>query len=100
MNVLNQNWNRSHQKRKGVLLHLNVIDDSHLEKGSITGATLLRRDTDSEKAFHIWGKIVDSQNLFDFWVPKNQLIVNTERKVEVDYSLYSQTLHSQEIGYT
>jgi len=43
----------------------------------------------SEKAFHIWGKIVDSQNLFDFWVPKNQLIVNTERKVEVDYSPYS-----------
>ena len=27
------------------------LDDSHLEKGSITGATLLRRDTDSEKAF-------------------------------------------------
>lgn len=43
----------------------------------------------SEKAFHIWGKIVESQNLFDFWVPKNQLIVNTERKVEVDYSPYS-----------
>jgi len=43
----------------------------------------------SEKAFHIWGKIVDSQNLFDFWVPKNQLIANTERKVEVDYSPYS-----------
>ena len=30
--------------------------------------------TDSEKAFHIWGKIVESQNLFDFWVPKNQII--------------------------
>ena len=27
------------------------LDDSHLEKGSIAGATLLRRDTDSEKAF-------------------------------------------------
>ena len=45
--------------------------------------------TDSEKAFHIWGKIVESQNLFDFWVPKNQLVVNTERKVEVDYGPYS-----------
>ena len=45
--------------------------------------------TDSEKAYHIWGKIIDSQNFFDFWVPKNQLVVNTERKVEVDYSPYS-----------
>jgi len=45
--------------------------------------------TDSEKAYHIWGKILDSQNFFDFWVPKNQLVVNTERKVEVDYSPYS-----------
>ena len=27
------------------------LEDSHLEKGSITGATLLRRDTNSEKIF-------------------------------------------------
>ena len=45
--------------------------------------------TDSEKAYHIWGKILDSQNFFDFWVPKNQLVVNTERKVEVNYEPYS-----------
>ena len=27
------------------------LEDSHLEKGSITGATLIRRDTESEKNF-------------------------------------------------
>jgi SNF2 family DNA or RNA helicase len=32
---------------------------------------------------------LESQNFYDFWVPKNQLIPNTERKVVVDYSPYS-----------
>lgn len=41
------------------------------------------------KAFHIWGKILESQKLYSFWVPKNQIIPDTERKVEVDYSPYS-----------
>ena len=44
---------------------------------------------ESAKAFHIWGKILDSQNLHDFWVPKNQIVPDTERKVVVDYSPYS-----------
>jgi SWI/SNF-related matrix-associated actin-dependent regulator 1 of chromatin subfamily A len=44
---------------------------------------------ESEKAYHIWGKILEPQNLYDLWVPKNQLVVNTERKVSVDYSPYS-----------
>ena len=41
------------------------------------------------KAFHIWGKVLESQEFYDFWVPKNQIIPNTEREVEVDYSTYS-----------
>ena len=44
---------------------------------------------ESVKAFHIWGKILNSQNLHDFWVPKNQIVPDTERKVVVDYSPYS-----------
>ena len=44
---------------------------------------------ESDKAFHLWGKILETDRLYDFWVPKNQLIVNTERKVTVDYSPYS-----------
>jgi len=43
----------------------------------------------SEKAYHLWGKILETQNLYSLWVPKNQLVINTERKVEVDYSPYS-----------
>jgi len=44
---------------------------------------------ESDKAFHLWGKVLETDRLYDFWVPKNQLIVNTERKVTVDYSPYS-----------
>lgn len=44
---------------------------------------------ESDKAFHLWGKILENDKLHDFWAPKNQLIVKTERVVEVDYSTYS-----------
>ena len=44
---------------------------------------------ESSKAFHIWGKILENQKLHNFWVPKNQIIPNTEREVEVDYSPYT-----------
>tara|TARA_R110000744_G_scaffold75660_5_gene150380 strand:+ start:5736 stop:7475 length:1740 start_codon:yes stop_codon:yes gene_type:complete len=45
--------------------------------------------SETTKAFHIWGKILETQKLYSFWVPKNQLIPNTEKFVEVDYSPYS-----------
>ena len=45
--------------------------------------------TESDKAYHIWGKIHETKTIQDFWAPKNQIISNTERKVEVDYSKYS-----------
>ena len=45
--------------------------------------------SESDKAYHVWGKIIDTHPLNDFWVPKAQIIVNTERKVSVDYSPYS-----------
>ena len=44
---------------------------------------------ETPKAFHIWGKILETQKLYSFWVPKNQIIPNTERQVEVDFSPYS-----------
>ena len=44
---------------------------------------------ESDKAFHLWGKILENDKLHDFWAPKNQLIVKTERVVEVDYHTYS-----------
>ena len=44
---------------------------------------------ETNKAFHLWGKILEKDTLHDFWAPKNQLIINTERKVKVDYTPYS-----------
>lgn len=45
--------------------------------------------SEKPKAFHIWGKILETQKLHSFWVPRNQIIPNTERKVVVDFSPYS-----------
>ncbi len=46
--------------------------------------------SDKEKAFHIWGKITESQELHDFWLPKAAIIKdNTVKDVVVDYEKYS-----------
>jgi SWI/SNF-related matrix-associated actin-dependent regulator of chromatin subfamily A-like protein 1 len=45
--------------------------------------------SEKPKAFHIWGKILETQKLYSFWVPRNQIIPDTERKVVVDFSPYS-----------
>lgn len=45
---------------------------------------------ESEKAFHIWGKIIDSEKLSSFWLPK-AAVIQPEKKLdrEIDYSKYS-----------
>ena len=44
---------------------------------------------DSEKAFHIWGKVLDSDQLTAMWLPK-AAIVQEEKKLDrvIDYSIY------------
>jgi SWI/SNF-related matrix-associated actin-dependent regulator 1 of chromatin subfamily A len=44
---------------------------------------------DSDKAYHIWGKILETDKLHSFWIPK-MAIVQEEKKLnrEVDYSPY------------
>ena len=44
---------------------------------------------DSEKAFHIWGKIIDSEQNHAMWLPK-AAIVQEEKKLDrvIDYSKY------------
>ena len=44
---------------------------------------------DSEKAFHIWGKVLDSDQLSAMWLPK-AAIVQEEKKLDrvIDYSKY------------
>lgn len=45
---------------------------------------------ESEKAYHIWGKIIESDKLNAFWLPK-AAIVQPEKKLNrvIDYSKYS-----------
>ena len=45
---------------------------------------------DKEKAFHIWGKITENQELHDFWLPKASIIKdNTVKNVVINYDKYS-----------
>lgn len=44
---------------------------------------------EKEKAFHIWGKVFDSEQLHDFWLPKASIIKdNTVKDVIIDYEKY------------
>jgi SWI/SNF-related matrix-associated actin-dependent regulator 1 of chromatin subfamily A len=45
---------------------------------------------DKEKAFHIWGKVSESEQLHDFWLPKAAIIKdNTVKDVVINYDKYS-----------
>jgi SWI/SNF-related matrix-associated actin-dependent regulator 1 of chromatin subfamily A len=45
---------------------------------------------DKEKAFHIWGRITETQELHDFWLPKAAIIKdNTVKNVVINYDKYS-----------
>ena len=45
---------------------------------------------DKEKAYHVWGKVFETEQLHDFWVPKASLIKdNTVKNVVIDFEKYS-----------
>lgn len=45
---------------------------------------------DKEKAYHIWGKVFEDEELHDFWLPKASVIKdNSVKGVVIDYSKYS-----------
>ena len=45
---------------------------------------------EKEKAFHIWGKVFESEELHDFWLPKAAVIKdNTVKDVVISYEKYS-----------
>jgi SWI/SNF-related matrix-associated actin-dependent regulator of chromatin subfamily A-like protein 1 len=45
---------------------------------------------DKEKAYHIWGKVLDKEEFHDFWLPKVAIIKdNSVKDVVLDYSKYS-----------
>jgi SWI/SNF-related matrix-associated actin-dependent regulator 1 of chromatin subfamily A len=46
--------------------------------------------SEKEKAYHIWGKVFESEELHDFWIPKAALIKdNTVKNVVIDFEKYS-----------
>ena len=45
---------------------------------------------EKEKAFHIWGKVFETEQLHDFWLPKASIIKdNTVKDVVINYEKYS-----------
>ena len=45
---------------------------------------------EKEKAFHIWGKVFENEELHDFWLPKAAVIKdNTVKDVVINYEKYS-----------
>jgi len=45
---------------------------------------------EKEKSYHVWGKVLDSETIHDFWLPKGALIkTHTIKNVEIDYEKYS-----------
>jgi SWI/SNF-related matrix-associated actin-dependent regulator 1 of chromatin subfamily A len=45
---------------------------------------------EKEKSYHIWGKVFESENLHDFWVPKASLLkTHKTETVTIDYEKYS-----------
>lgn len=65
-----------------------IMDDRHLTKPpeKIWCEKLL---CESDKAYHIWGKVVDTENNYSMWLPK-AAIIQEEKKLNriVDYSPY------------
>jgi SNF2 family DNA or RNA helicase len=44
---------------------------------------------EKEKAYHIWGKIFENEELHEFWLPKGAVIkTHSVEKVDIDYSKY------------
>ena len=41
--------------------------------------------SETDKAYHVWGKILESDKLNAFWVPKNQIVPRANPDLEVDF---------------
>jgi SWI/SNF-related matrix-associated actin-dependent regulator 1 of chromatin subfamily A len=45
---------------------------------------------EKDKAYHVWGKVLENEPIHDFWLPKGALIkTHTIKNVEIDYTKYS-----------
>jgi len=45
---------------------------------------------EKEKAYHVWGKVFETEQLHDFWLPKASIVKdNTVKNVVIDFEKYS-----------
>ena len=44
---------------------------------------------ETTKAYHIWGKIIEADELYAFWVPKSQIVPTNIKNIKVNYSPFS-----------
>ena len=72
--------------------------DDYLSKELMSTKFLQKRPTtiwiekllsETDKAYHVWGKILESESLSPFWVPKNQIIPRANPDVSVDFGEFS-----------
>ena len=45
--------------------------------------------SETAKAYHVWGKIIDAHPLNSFWVPKNQIVPRENPDLDVDFTVFS-----------
>lgn len=44
---------------------------------------------ETDKAYHIWGKVTEKENMYAFWLPKGVIILEEKKlKYEIDYSKF------------
>lgn len=45
---------------------------------------------ETDKAYHIWGKVTEKENMYAFWLPKGVIVLEEKKiKYEIDYSKYN-----------
>lgn len=44
---------------------------------------------ETDKAYHIWGKVIEKEKMYAFWLPKGVIVLQEKKmKYEIDYSKY------------
>jgi len=91
--IINNHENQPKVARKWVILDAyfaQKLADDKLYTEIPTKVWVEKLLAEKEKAFHIWGKVFDNEELHDFWLPKAAVIKdNTVKDVVIDFSKYS-----------
>ena len=91
--IINNHDKQPKVARKWVILDAyfaNKLADDKLYTEIPTKVWVEKLLSEKEKAFHIWGKVFENEELHDIWLPKAAIIKdNTVKDVVIDYSKYS-----------